>query len=219
MKKVLVLFLGLSLLFISGSSILSNTKDWGTIRQATYAIGDSSRTFCSATKISEKELLTAAHCMAGSEDGNFVIWNENNIVGQAVVVKTDQSRDLALLSIVSGVEGLYASVASREPLQDTIVVLAGYPLNLGEILTEGALQGSRIDSGTVYYVSTAPGTFGNSGGGLWAYRPWYGWELVGVASSMATQDWYYGPIPFNSVTFHVSLEEIQKFLKEDNETG
>jgi S1-C subfamily serine protease len=215
MKKLLIALVSLSLLFISGSSILSNTKDWGTIRQATYAIGSQSDAFCSATKISETELITAAHCMAGSLDGTFTIWNEGKIVGSVIVIKQDNSKDLALLYIVSGVEGPYASVASQEPLQDTSVVLAGYPLNLGEVLTEGVLQGSKIDSGAQYYLTTAPGTFGSSGGGLWVYRSWYGWELVGVASFMAIQDWYYGPIPYNSVTFHVSLEEIQKFLKTE----
>ena len=211
MKKLLIFPLILSIYFLFGSVSLHDTEDWGTIRQATFAIGDDSRTFCSATKISDHEMITAAHCMV-SIDGKYQVWDNKKIVGIAIEVRKDEGKDLALLFIVSGVEGKYASVASQEPLQDAIVVLAGYPMGIGEILTVGALQGFTIESDNRYYVTTATGTFGNSGGGLWAYRFWHGWELVGVASAMATQDWYYGPIPYNTVTFHSSLPEIQKFL-------
>jgi S1-C subfamily serine protease len=210
MKRLLALLLVFSTGFLGGSYVLYDTKDWGTIRQATYTIGDPTHTACSATKISEAELLTAAHCLS-HEDGIYTVWDQDKIVGIAVEVRRDNAKDLGLLQITSGVEGPYASVASQEPLQDTIVVSAGTPLGITEVLTEGVMQGLVPVGDVMYVAATASVSFGNSGGGLWVYRPWHGWELLGVTSMVADQ---YG-IPYNQLSFYVNLENIKAFLKAE----
>ena len=224
MKRVLIgLVLGLTLA-LSGFSFMAYTADWQDIRTATYSIGDTVQNFCSATKIDATHLLTAAHC--ADMDQVVVVRDGDDIVGHAKTVKRTAMSDLALLEIQDGVEGPYASVASLEALQDEEVVLAGYPLDAGEILTTGFVQGVKYREftngeetiGSKYTIVTAPGTFGNSGGGLFVYRWGYGWVLVGVTSAMAMQpvftDFGFGSAPYNHVIYTVSQTEIVKFLAE-----
>ena len=224
MKQALIgIVLGLTLA-LSGYSFMAYTADWGLIREVTYSIGDENSDICSATKIDPTHLLTAAHCV--NLDETVVVRNGDDVVGHAKTVKRTAMADLALLEILDGVEGAYAPVALLEAIQDEEVVLAGYPLDVGEILTTGFVQGPRYRSFTngeetivsKFTLVTSPGTYGNSGGGLFVYRFYTGWQLVGVCSAMAMQpvytDFGYGSAPYNNTIYTVSQTEIVKFLAQ-----
>ena len=224
MKRVLIgILLGFTLA-LSGYSFMAYTADWQDIRAVTYSIRNDVENFCSATKVDPTHLLTAAHCTR--IDDILVVRDGDTVVGHAKTVNRTLLSDLALMEILDGVEGPYASVASLEALQDEEVVLAGYPLDAGEILTTGFVQGSTYREftngeetiGAKYTIVTSPGTFGNSGGGLFVYRWGYGWQLIGVTSAMAMQpvftDFGYGYAPYNHVIYTVSQPEIVKFLAQ-----
>lgn len=212
MKKLSIVVLTAAIVLF-GFSFTVDTKDWKDIRDVTYGIGTATETFCTATKISETQLLTASHCVI--EDQTVTVWDEDKVVGKALTVFKSPGKDLALLLITEGVEGEYASMASLEAPQDAIVVAAGYPLGIAEVLTEGVLQASEIimwsdEYSTSFYITTAQVTFGNSGGGLFVYKPFTGWLLIGVGSGVAIQP---PGVPYNNINFVVSLKEIKEFLE------
>lgn len=212
---------------LTGFTILGDLKDWSGIRQVTYGIGDADfGAYCAATKISPTQLLTAKHCTDADE---FTVFDNDKVVGKAKIEKRSIFADVAVLTIVEGVEGPYATVALRDALQDEVVVAAGYPLGVGEILTEGVKQGLvpcylEYTNGVEVIckaatVTTAPVTFGNSGGGLWVYRFGHGYQLVGVASSVAIQPAFaeYGraATAYNNLNFFVVLADIQELLADE----
>ena len=219
MKKVLSgILVGVTVALL-GFNFAAQTMDWAQIREATYGIGDANEAYCTATKINETQLLTAGHCVSVGQI--LVVWDGKAVVGKAVAVRKNPMSDLALLVIQEGVKGTYIPVASQEALQDEEVVLAGYPLGVGEILTVGHLEGFWYreftnDVESIYFkfnIQTSPGSFGNSGGGSFVYRWGQGWVLVGVTSGVAMQTDF---APYNHIIYSSSQLEIQKFLA-DNE--
>jgi len=223
MKKVLIgLVLGCTLA-LTGMNFGYITADWSLLREASYGIGNAYGAVCGATKISATQLLTASHCVEMDEE--LVVYNNTDVVGKAVVVAKSPSKDVAILEILEGVEGTYVPVASQEALQDEQIVLVGYPLGVGEVATTGFVQGlypipftNGIDEIYINYtLITAPGTFGNSGGGAFVYRYFLGWQLVGTTSRVVMQPVYTpygeGASPYNNLIIISSVTEINDFFK------
>ena len=209
LKRSLWLILLIPIFF--GFSSFIDSKDWGYVRDVTYGIGHNDSINCSAVKIASDQLLTAAHCVTNTEGiVAFDVFDGKKHVGTAMVVRVSNASDLALLYIVQGVPGKYAFVASPEALRDEIVVAVGYPLGFNiEVATEGVLQGlEEAPDGIHYLISSAPVTFGNSGGGIFVYRWGSGWSLIGIASSVANEGWG----PYNHLSFYVTTKEIKEFL-------
>lgn len=220
MKKLFIVPIIFALGVLSTGFFGLETKNWSDPREYSYGIGTETNTFCSATKVSPTQLLTAAHCISDTQE--FAVWKGNSVVGHAILEKRTIQTDLALLTIKDGVEGNYASLAAQEGLQDEIAIAVGYPLGQAEIVTEGVLQGLReyrcfmntAGDGfcTQAQFTTVPATFGNSGGGLFVYRNWH-WQLIGVGSAVMGQ----GFSVYNNLSIFVSLANIKGLI--DGSTG
>lgn len=129
---------------------------------------------CSAVVIAPDRLLTAKHCKQGDMD-RFQVGNKT-----AVVEFESPKSDIMTLKLLAGSFKEVASVCAREPQQDDKVWLVGYPLGIGQVVTEGHLQFLRGDM----YLATAPAIFGNSGGGLFVKQN-DKFCLVGIVSQGA----------------------------------
>jgi len=167
-------------------------------------LGD--RGSCSAVALSPTRLLTAKHCLENGFDSTFEV-QPGGLTARVKYISA--ITDLALLELKAGKLKHTISVCAREPQIDDRTWLVGYPLGIGNVVTEGLLQG--LYDG--YYLSTAPGIFGNSGGGLFVKQDGT-FCLIGIAS--------YGASAKNQFVFHllfsVSWGEIKKFLDESTQS-
>lgn len=171
-------------------------EDLSTIRQATWRVdmrdGWMSGS-CSGVFIKENIMLTAAHCDA----------SEMTVAGkQAVKLKKDDRRDLMLLYVP--LESKTVDVALREARLDEKVVVVGYPLGVGSMLTEGLSQGLKTipeaGSPEEFLLASAPIGPGNSGGPLFI-KDKDGWKVAGIASRGGS-----------IVYLFISVKDIQHFL-------
>lgn len=177
------------------------TDNYSLVRQATVLVDVGGEGSCSGVAIEKNLVLTAAHCFA----------DKLKVNGQdAVVLKRDVKKDLMLLVVKLDVPTL--AVAKDRPAVDTKVALAGYPLGIAQVVTEGRLQASPSEPYLVergHMVVTSQGIFGNSGGPVVARRG-MSYEVVGIASALPM-------VGFGSPVTHLMLvastESINEFLK------
>ena len=209
MKKLIV---GLVLVLAACVAVpnVGHTDGYQAVRDVTYKINIGGGT-CSAVAVSPTELLTAAHCIneVGQVVGVFDQEIDQDVfIGTAIAVKDQEDVDLALLVLEEGKTfNVYASVASREPLRDEIVVVVGYPLSIQEVLTVGRWQGYSDGQQLI----TAQAIYGNSGGPMFIIQDGK-FVLAGIASRVLVLD--YGlPIPY--LTLFITLDNIQVFLDDD----
>ncbi|OXY80448.1 trypsin-like peptidase domain-containing protein [Oceanimonas doudoroffii] len=120
------------------------------------------------------------------------------------VLYTDPVRDLALLTLQDGGRLDYTSRArSVERLQVGEKVFAiGAPAGLDKTLTEGIVSARRSENGVRIIQTTAPISYGSSGGGLFDE----GGNLVGITTK--------GVSAWGNFNFAVAADEIQAFLAE-----
>lgn len=161
---------------------------------------------CSAFKLPEANLfLTAAHCDQPGLKINGV---------SAVVLQKDESVDLMLLYVKGSGKG-EVKVGDR-PAIDSKVVVVGFPLGMGEFLTEGRVQ-DAIDVGPAFthiMAITAPIIFGNSGGPVFSKNRLTGeYELVGIVSMVAIASLGFIPNVVPHMGMVVKAEAIKEFLK------
>lgn len=138
------------------------------------------KVFCSGVMLKQGLLLTAAHCDTGKDVEVFV----NGY--KAIPVKVDVKRDLMLMYVPAGAPCPCVGELSAVE-RDEKVYAVGFPLDAGQVLTEGRWQHEARDAvgkelgftGQALY--TAPATFGNSGGGVFVYRGG-DWFLAGIVS-------------------------------------
>lgn len=190
------------------------TEDFTSIRQATWALHlkginpfwgtPIDADFCSGVAIKPNVILTAAHCDVSDQVPGAII----SVNGRQVsIIKKDQDKDLMLL-FVPGLDSPTVPVGTYVPVQDSPVVLVGYPLGLIQYVTEGRVQGSvELPEAIVGKVTpkmlavSAMGDPGNSGGGLFQLVNGQ-YVLVGITSMKGG----------TMVTLCVHPEVLAKFL-------
>lgn len=193
---------------LSGCSTIPNVDEFSQLRHATYQLTNQEGS-CSAVAIAPNLALTAAHC-----DGT-----DMRLEGKgAVKVKKNEVADLMLL-FVDGLPCPCVPVAEVEPLLDTKVITVGFPMSIGEVLTEGRVGGpvglpeeSPEEVKAIYehlYLITSPVLFGNSGGPVFA-RENGQWKVVGIVSRVVIVPVGYG----GSIAYHLGMAIKPAVLKE-----
>lgn len=207
MKSLLI---GLLTLVLSACSYLpiklSDQATIGFLRQATHELTSQDGS-CTVVMVMPETALTAAHCI-----GNELKVNGYN----AVVLKINHTADLALLG-VAGQMCPCVPIAETNPKQDEYVAVIGYPLDLGQVVTEGRVQGLLPD--TIEHVRakylmliTAPVIFGNSGGPVFALNDKYEFRVVGIVSAVAVAEMGFIGIPIPHLAFAVNTDTVRTFV-------
>lgn len=184
------------------------------LREATYLL-QSDEGLCTAVFIKPQVALTAAHC-----DGTNL-----TIEGvKATVVKKNEAADLMLLYVP--MNSKYIPVAAARPALDSKVVTVGNPVALGEIITEGRVQGDAPiptdpefpqtvkDRLAHYMIITSPIAPGNSGGPVFVMNAKGEYEVVGIVSAVAVAT-IGGFIPniIPHLAFVIKTEVVKEFVK------
>jgi hypothetical protein len=170
-KKIL-LAVALSLGLVSGCA---QKEDFSQIRGAVHELKFQNPDkklvgFCSGVAITPTFMMTAAHCDLGQP-----IYVNGY---RAFIVKKDPARDLMALHIPMGVNCPCVPDVRPEPERDTKVYTVGFPLDAGQVLTEGRWQSVNSKGDMLF---TSPIIYGNSGGGVFLHNG-KSWSLVGIVS-------------------------------------
>ncbi len=148
------------------------------------------------------QLITNEHVVHGAAQVAVILPDGRRV--SAHVVRTDEGRDLALLS-VSGAALPPVRFASPPALMVGQHLFAlGFPQaaapSLEPTLTSGSLMRSVVISGATFLQTDVPASIGNSGGPLLTMCG----EVAGTVSSGAPQA--------SGITFAVASQEVQAFL-------
>lgn len=123
------------------------------------------------------------------------------------VLRVDPVKDLALLMVAVGCP--CADLATGPIKVDRAVTTVGFPYNhiLGtQVLTEGRVQGTNSEGGTII---TSPVARGNSGGGVFIKE--HGrYKLVGIVVGVVQANVFGGAVAH--LASAASLEQINEFL-------
>lgn len=203
LRNILLSFV-VSAVAIVGFVHYTPSANFSQIRQSTVMlqIGDSG--VCSGAYIKPQIILTAAHCDGGPIKVNG--WN-------AVVLKKDVKKDLMLLYV--GREGIPLAIAEKAAAVDSPVQAVGYPAGVGQMVTEGRIQGPVVEKDIKgYTLFSAPVAPGNSGGPI-VRRNGLSYEIVGIVSAG-----YILPLGgmFPNMVYHIAFmvdaDDINKFINE-----
>lgn len=107
----------------------------------------------------------------------------------AKIVAYSAGKDLALLSVKSDEKVGIATIAKKSTVRllklFEPVLVVGCPLGNEPFPTAGLLAGfNKVVDGEKFWMTSAPTTFGNSGGGVFLEN----FELIGIASMICTYD-------------------------------
>ena len=200
-------FVSLTLLF--AATHFFPIANYNQVRDSTVRVSNSLG-MCSGVVISKVHVLTAAHC-----DGPNL-----KVDGRpAFVLKKNEKADLLLLITITDKPAL--PIAATRPSLDEKVAMSGYPLDVGEVVTEGRMH--RFTQPSVpefmsehYMLVTSPGVFGNSGGPV-VVRKGLSYEVVGIVSRVGIAALDMGMFSMPNIIPHISFvvntETINKFLE------
>ena len=177
------------------------------------------RPHCTGVWISDNEIVTAAHCVAGDEPDPvgsktyYVVQREVKevlddpaAIHKAEVVAFDADHDVALIKADPGglVAHENASLASEMPALGEHVFSVGHPRGMYYTYAEGTVSAYRGDEssgiGKVVQVN-ATIWFGNSGGGVFDSSG----NLVGICSRLTR-------VPM--MNYFVHVDSVKKMVKE-----
>lgn len=204
LRSLTALFLAFSLAGCVNTTIVQPTvsyehleTSYQTIRDATWQI-KSEYSSCSAVAIKPDLLLTAAHCdfPGATIEGKPV-----------VVVKKNEAADIMVIYVL-GLNSPALALASRNPAVDQKVMLAGFPMGVGEVVTEGRMQGINTHFDKPFSLVTALGIFGNSGGPMLVLEDGE-YKVAGITSALVGA----GFQAITHLVLTVPLEEINKILE------
>ncbi len=160
----------------------------------------------SGVMIAPNRMLTAAHVADILTETNPLF-----VEGKKVrkVLKIDRDRDIALLDVDADCP---CAPLGDLPKIDEAIIVVGYPINKAiqvQIITTGTYQGLIADKTRL--VTTAPASFGNSGGGLFLFHNGK-WELIGILVAMSGQNSSvpFVGVPYNDVTFSTRIPDEYK---------
>lgn len=129
-------------------------------------------------------------------EGDVLVWQ---------VVKTDPRRDLALLELLEPGRQLSFTDAvkpyNRVQVGEKVFAI-GSPAGLEKTLTEGIVSALRSDDGVRLIQTTAPITYGSSGGALFDAQG----QLIGITTK--------GVQAGGNFNFAIAIDEVQAFLAE-----
>jgi serine protease Do len=168
---------------------------------------------CSGVYVAPNLILTADHCVDTSlerEKGITLkgIWIKdiNDNIAKAEVVKTDSSRDLALLR--TDLKGIPAKLARNVKVgEETWVV--GNPLGLEFIVSKGIVSATDVtfeDFPRDHFITTATVLPGNSGGPAYNSKG----QLIGIVVMSTSMLGSFGASGLGVV---VQINEVRHFLK------
>ncbi|GAA3550831.1 tetratricopeptide repeat-containing serine protease family protein [Zobellella aerophila] len=129
-------------------------------------------------------------------EGDVLVWR---------VIKTDPRRDLALLELLEPNRQLVFTDAIKSYSQVRVgekVFAIGSPAGLEKTLTEGIVSALRNDRGVRLIQTTAPITYGSSGGALFDAEG----RLIGITTK--------GIQAGGNFNFAIAVDEVQAFLAE-----
>ena len=205
LKFVLSVFLSvsISLGLVVATNHYTPTANYSLVRQATWLVENTQGT-CSGVVVGKTSkgslLLTAAHC-----DGTVV--KVDGVV--ALKLKKDVKRDLLLLFVPKDLGP--ALKVGKMPALDEKVATVGFPMGIGEVVTEGRVQTHTSESLTDYMLVTTPGIFGNSGGPV-VVRRGMSYELVGIVSRVMVVGNMFSSSPIPHLLFVADAQSIKAFL-------
>lgn len=181
--KLLLSFLT-SICLLAGCATVSPTpnKEFETLRQATWRVEIMSGKYeagsCSGVFIAPEKMLTAAHCDSYGTDGWIRVAGK-----KAVVLKKDEAKDLMLLYVP--LRSKTVAVSERLAVLDESVVVVGFPLGIGPIITEGRSQGVLFipeAGGPERFLAVSAPISGGSSGGPVFIKTDKGYKVAGIAS-------------------------------------
>ena len=97
------------------------------------------KNFCSGIWVSEKNILTAYHCIRNNDElsskneiGNFVLFqteeqDQTSSISYAIVYSYDKDNDLAMLHLVNDFPHSYVEIAKKEPNKGSMLFHMGHP--------------------------------------------------------------------------------------------
>lgn len=174
--------------------------------------------YCTGVWISEDEILTAGHCVAGEDKADPVdakiyyvapkevkeVYDDPAAIHLGKVVAYDEDHDLALIKAARGglVPHQVSKFASELPGLGEHIYVVGHPKGMYWSYAEGTVSAYREESvvGKVVQVN-ATVWFGNSGGGVFDGSG----NLVGICSRLTR-------VPM--MNYYVHLDSVKKFVKE-----
>ncbi len=180
--------------------------------------GEPSHVYCAAVWVSEKYILTAAHCTNiekpmihfFTEGENVEVYAEPTTLHAAKLVSRHEEEDLALLESLGGFPHAVATLGPSPVVGDAVSVV-GHPSGFGWTLVRGivgALRGPDAPSpepihGPFLQLSACV-WFGNSGGGAFDSEG----RLIGISSFITRAP---------CMAFFVAPSTIRKFLVSEHE--
>ena len=154
----------------------------------------------SAVMIAHNLGITAAHVTGPMGDGF-------TMAGKPIkVLRYDDKLDLTLFEV--DITCPCAPLGSL-PEEDSFLIAVGYPLGVGQYVTEGRMQ--TIHLADIKLETTVPIMFGNSGGGLYAFQDWQ-WKLVGIMSQVHGTNLGFFGVPVPTMSRAVPITNILEFI-------
>jgi S1-C subfamily serine protease len=184
------------------------------LRGATVALVEDGRPFCAGVWVSEDTIVTAEHCVRGSNLGDMLSYSMlpdfdytwHSIEEHRAKLVSVGKPDLAVLRVSMPSPHPHNSVNIAEGVADgATVYTVGHPGGTAYVLSRGFVDTTRItlapngNEGKFVHVTSAS-WFGSSGGGAFDEKG----DLVGICSFITK-------VP--QQTYWVHPDEIRKILK------
>lgn len=178
--------------------------DLASIRKAIVAV-ETEEKLGTGFFIDDYKILTSYHVIEGYKRPKIKLYNGDVHLGK--VIKYDETRDLALISIEKKGE-VILNLSDSEIRAGERVYAIGNPLSLEFTITSGIVSAIREDkdTGILYIQTDVPVNPGNSGGPLINSRG----EVIGVNTFKLVSK----RVPTEGLGFAIHVSEVKKFLNE-----